>query len=136
MRMYLAPSYQRRRQRNRSQRTPRSDACEVRVPMDVREEGDAFVLELIVPGLTPEDLDIEIVEDVVDIQGEFEKEDRDEGVEYLRQERPTGTFRRRVKLPALLDVNAAEAHLEQGLLTLRVPKAEEALPRTVKVKAK
>jgi HSP20 family protein len=104
--------------------------------MDVREEGDAFVLELIVPGLTPEDLDIEIVEDVVDIQGEFEKEDRDEGVEYLRQERPTGTFRRRVKLPALLDVNAAEAHLEQGLLTLRVPKAEEALPRTVKVKAK
>jgi HSP20 family protein len=133
--MYLSPYVQRHVRDSRPSRYPANVKCDVQVPMDVRAEKDSFILELVVPGLSPEDMEIEIVEDVVDIQGEFQKEEN-EDVKILRSERPTGKFHRRVRLPSVLDVNAAEAQLQNGILSLRIPKAEEALPRTVKVKAK
>jgi HSP20 family protein len=107
---------------------------EIHVPLDVIAEDGAYVIELTVPGLTPDDVDIEIVEKTIEIQGEFLAADED--VKYLRRERPTGKFRRVIRLPKLLNMEQSEANLENGILKLRVPVAEEALPKTIKIKAK
>jgi len=131
MSLYVTPYrvYRSRDAQNRS----KVDS-EVHVPMDVRREENSYLMELIVPGLDAEDLEIEIVEKTIIISGEFSRAD-EEG-EYLRKERPTGKFRRVIRLPKLLNMDKSEANLEKGILRLRVPVAEEALPRTIKVKAK
>jgi HSP20 family protein len=108
---------------------------DVHVPLDVTDEKDAFVIFATAPGLDAEDLDIEIVENTVDIRGEF-KQGSDEEINFLRQERPTGSFHRHLRFGTKLDAAKAEAKLENGILTLRVPKVEEALPKTIKVKTK
>ena len=107
---------------------------EIHVPLDVSVEDNTYVIEMIVPGLEPEDLDIEIVEKAIEIQGEFKAAEED--VNYLRNERPTGKFRRVIRLPKMLDMEKSDASLKNGILTLRVPVAEEALPRSIKIKAK
>jgi HSP20 family protein len=100
----------------------------------VIEEDGSYLIEMIVPGLAPEDLEIEIVEKTIDIQGEFKTAEED--VKYLRKERPTGKFRRVVRLPKLLDMEKSEADLKNGILSLKVPVALEALPKSIKIKAK
>jgi HSP20 family protein len=106
---------------------------DIHVPLDVILDGDSYLIEMIVPGLDPEDLEIEIVENNVIVEGQFDEAEEDQ--KYLRKERPTGKFRRVVRLPKLLDTEKTEANLQKGILSLRVPVAEEALPKTIKVKA-
>ncbi len=110
--------------------------CDVHVPLDVLEEKDAFVISVAIPGLKADDLDIEIVENTVNIRGEFENQAPEGESRYLRRERPTGTFHRSLRFATPLDSSKAEARLNQGILTLRIPKVEEALPKTIKVKAR
>jgi len=107
---------------------------DIHVPLDVIAEDDTYVIEMIVPGLEPDDVEIEIVEKTIVVQGEFKAAEED--VTYLRRERPTGKFRRVIRLPKLLNMEKSEADLQKGVLSLRVPVAEEALPKTVKIKAK
>jgi HSP20 family protein len=111
-----------------------SSENDIHVPLDVIVDGDSYVVEMIIPGLEPEDVEIEIIEKTIVVQGEFKADD--EGISYLRKERPTGKFRRVIRLPKLLNMEKSEANLEKGILSLRVPVAEEALPKTIKVKAK
>jgi len=99
---------------------------------DVREENDAYLLQALVPGLKADDLNIQILEDVVTIEGEF----KDDGNEYLMRELPHGSFRRTLRLPVTLDAARAEAKISDGVLTLSLPKAESARPKTVKVAVK
>lgn len=108
---------------------------DVHVPLDIAEEKDAYVIYATLPGLLAEDLEIEVVENTVDISGEF-KSLEDEDIKFLRQERPTGTFRRSLRFGTKLEASAADAKLVDGILTLRVPKVAEALPKTIKVKTK
>ncbi|MBS3750808.1 MAG: Hsp20/alpha crystallin family protein [Anaerolineales bacterium] len=129
MAMYIRPY---RGQRYKIQRSPESVEREVQVPLNVRVEDDMYLVEMIVPGLKPDDLDIEILKNRIEIQGEFSKPEED--VKYLREEIPVGKFRRVIKLPKMMEVDQSEANLEQGILTLRVPVAEEALPRTIEVR--
>jgi len=107
---------------------------DVHVPLDVIVEDDAYVIEMIVPGLEPDEVEIEIVEKTIIVQGEFKAADED--VTFLRKERPTGRFRRVIRLPKSLDMEKSEASLRKGILSLRVPVAEEALPKTIKIKTK
>ncbi|RLC98234.1 MAG: Hsp20/alpha crystallin family protein [Chloroflexi bacterium] len=107
---------------------------DVHVPLDVIVEDDAYVIEMIVPGLEPDEVEIEIVEKTIIVQGEFKAADED--VTFLRKERPTGKFRRVIRLPKSLDMEKSEASLRKGILSLRVPVAEEALPKTIKIKTK
>jgi HSP20 family protein len=107
---------------------------DIHVPIDVIEEDGSYVIEMIVPGLEPDDVEIEIVEKTIDIQGEFKA--AEEEMKYLRKERPTGRFHRVIRLPKLLDMEKSDANLKNGILSLRVPVAEEALPKTIKIKAK
>ena len=100
--------------------------------VNVRDDDDAFVLSAIVPGLKAEDLSIQVLEDVVRVEGKMTNSDG----EYLVRELPTGSFRRELRLPAPLDAEKVEAGIADGILTVRLPKAESARPRTIKVIAK
>jgi HSP20 family protein len=108
---------------------------DVHIPLDVKDEKDAFVVFATVPGLNAEDLEIEVLNDTVSISGEF-KRDEDEDVTYLRCERPSGSFHRSLRFASKLDSAKAEANLENGILSLRIPKVPEAQPKSIKVKTK
>jgi HSP20 family protein len=108
---------------------------EVHIPVDVTADEDGFTLTALVPGLEPEQVKIEVLEDAVSIRGEFPSAEAEEGRALLR-ERPSGRFSRTLRLPAALDASQAEAEVKHGVLSLRVPKAEEARAKTIKVRAK
>src|SRR5512136_2613905 len=100
--------------------------------VDIREEDEAYILNALVPGLKADDLNIQVLDDVVTITGEF----KDNQSEYLMRELPHGSFRRTLRLPVSLDPGKAEARITDGVLTLRLAKAESARPRTIKVAVK
>jgi HSP20 family protein len=75
---------------------------------------------------------IQVLEDVVRIEGDFPRDEN----EYLLQELPNGSFRRELRLPSELDADKVEAKIADGVLTLRLPKAESARPKTIKVASK
>ena len=100
--------------------------------VDVRDEDDAYVISALVPGLKAEELNIQILEDVVTVEGEFKADEN----EYLMRELPHGSFRRTLRLPAALDAEKAQAKITDGVLTLHLPKAESARPKTIKVAVK
>ncbi len=99
---------------------------------NVRDEEEAFVLTALVPGLKAEDLTINILEDVVNLEGEFPQDE----AEYLLRELPGGSFKRSLRLPAPVNADKAEAKITDGVLTLRLPKAESARPKKIKIAAK
>ena len=108
---------------------------DVHVPIDVKEEKDAFVVYATIPGLDAADVAIEILENVVDIQGEFAQSE-DEDDEYLRRERPVGKFHRRMRFNSKLEAAKGEASLKNGILVLRIPKVEAEQPKTIQIKTK
>jgi len=101
------------------------------LPVDVRQEEDAYVLTAFVPGLQAEQLNIQILGDTVSVEGEYQHDEN----EHLLNELPSGAFRRALRLPTELDAEKAEAQIDNGVLTLRLPKAESARPKTIKVAA-
>ncbi|MEW5830435.1 MAG: Hsp20/alpha crystallin family protein [Chloroflexota bacterium] len=102
------------------------------LPVDIRDDGESFTLTAVVPGLTAEDLNIQVLEDVLRIEGEYQTSDG----EHLLRELPAGKFIRTLRLPSELDPNKAEARIKDGILTLSLPKAESAKPKTIKVAVK
>jgi HSP20 family protein len=100
--------------------------------VNVREDEDAYILNALVPGLKADDLNIQVLDDVVSISGEFQADETG----YLVHELPHGSFRRSLRLPVALDASKAEARITDGVLTLRLTKAESARPRTIKVAVK
>lgn len=107
---------------------------ELTFPIDVVADNDAFTIKALLPGIKPDDLDIQIVNEIVTISGVLSA-DREEGANYLLAEIPGGKFHRVITLPVPLNAAEVEASLENGVMTLVIPKAEEAKPRTIKVKA-
>jgi len=101
--------------------------------VNIREEDEAYVLSALVPGLTAEDLNIQVLEDVVRIEGEYRLDDE---TQYLMQELPHGSFSRTLRLPAPIEANLVEAKITDGVLTLTLPKAESAKPKKIKIKVK
>ena len=104
--------------------------------MDVQAKDDEFVVHANLPGLRPEDLNIEVLGNSVTVRGEVFAPAVDEKNGWLLQERVFGKFSRTFTLPAELDNAKAEAHFEHGVLTLRLPKAEAAKPKAIKVHLK
>ena len=100
--------------------------------VNVADDNDAYILTALVPGLKAEDVNIQVLEDVVTIEGKLADSDN----EYLLRELPSGSFRRELRLPAPLDAEHVEARIADGILTVRLPKAESARPRTIKIVAK
>jgi len=100
--------------------------------VNVRDEEDAFVLSALAPGLKADDLSIQILEDVVRIEGEFQANEDD----YLLRELPNGSFSRALRMPTEIDADKVEAKINDGVLTLRLPKAESARPKKIKIAVK
>ena len=101
--------------------------------MDLVEEGDRFVLRADLPGVSPDDVHVELDDDVLTISGErsSEHEERREG--YRRIERSSGSFSRSLTLPEGIEPDSIDAHFENGVLELRVPKPEQRKPRRVAI---
>jgi HSP20 family protein len=100
--------------------------------INVREEDEAYVLSALVPGLKSDDLNIQVLEDVVRIEGEYKADESN----YLVREIPGGSFSRTLRLPAPIDAEHVEADITDGVLTLRLPKAESARPKQIKIKTR
>jgi len=104
-----------------------------RMPLDVHANSDEFVITAEVPGLKAEDLQIEILEDILTLRAETP--DHENGHETtLMSEIPQGSFERKLRLPDPVDAEHAEAIVENGLLTLHLPKSEDARPKKIEVK--
>lgn len=102
-------------------------------PVDVEETSDALVLTAELPGMKHEDIDIELEDGVLTIQGEKKEEQKDEGTQGLLYERRWGSFTRKFTLPRAVDANGISASYENGILTIHVPKAEEAKGRKIEI---
>jgi HSP20 family protein len=102
--------------------------------VDIFEDKDKVGIKASMPGVKPEDIDINITTDGVVIKGEAKSETETKEANYVRRERHYGTFERSIALPQGLKIDKAEATMENGVLTLEIPKAEEVKPKTVKIK--
>ena len=131
MTFYLQ-SYPYRRTMPRRWMRMADEAVEHSLAADIRDEEEAFVLTALVPGLKAEDLTINILEDVVNIEGEYKQDEN----EYLLHELPSGKFRRSLRLPTAVNSDKVDARIVDGVLTLRLPKAESALPKKIKIAVK
>jgi HSP20 family protein len=103
------------------------------LPLDVYTEGDDLVVQAALPGVRPEAVDITVAGETLTISGSNEqREERREG-EYLVREVRRGSFSRTLALPADLQPEKATADFQDGMLTLRIPKAEQARPRQIRI---
>jgi HSP20 family protein len=105
----------------------------VQIPLNVEVDDDAYEITALVPGLASEDVNIQVLDDTITISGELKAEESDE-TKSLLHEIPTGSFRRVIRVPLALNPEQAEAAIKDGILRLRVPKAETARPKTIEVK--
>jgi HSP20 family protein len=106
------------------------------VPLDAYETEDELVVKASLPGVKPEDVDVSIMGDTLSIKGELKAEEETKEPSYHRQERRYGSFHRVLTLPSQVEADKAEAVFENGVLTLTMPKAEAAKPKTITVKAR
>lgn len=98
---------------------------------DVEETDDAYLVEIELPGVKRHDVDIEIAGRRVSVQGERKEKER-VGI-LRRRERTVGRFHYEVTLPGDVDEDSVEAHLDEGVLTLRLPKPEHERPRRIQI---
>ncbi len=101
--------------------------------LNVWDNGDELVAEAELPGLSIENLDISLMGSELTIRGKREPQNAKDAA-YHRQERGTGEFARTVALPYPVNSDAVEAAMKDGILTIKMPKAESAKPRKIEVK--
>lgn len=107
-----------------------------RPALDIYQSPNEVVMKAALAGVKPNDVNIDITGDTLTIKGESKAEQEVKREDYLYQERRYGAFSRTVILPSGLKSDKAEATMEDGVLTLTIPKAEEVKPKAIKVKAK
>lgn len=100
---------------------------------DIYETQTAVVLQLDLPGVKPDSIDIQCEKGMLSVKGERPFPGGDEGRKYYRVENVYGAFERYFEIPSTLDVNKVEATQTNGVLTLTFPKAEEAKPRKIEI---
>ncbi len=101
--------------------------------LDVEETEEAFTLHIELPGVDPEHVEVSLEENVLTIAGERRFYDEREAEGFRRIERHFGRFHRAVRLPDRVNAEGVTAGYRDGLLTITVPKAEEAKPRRIQV---
>lgn len=101
------------------------------MPIDAWGEGDEFVVEFDLPGMSPDSLDLDIERNVITVRAE--RPDVDSGRDMIAAERPRGVFSRQLFLGENLDTDRIEACYADGVLTLRIPIADKAKPRKIDI---
>ena len=102
-------------------------------PVDIYETEDAIVLKAELPGIDPKDVEVRVEDNTLYLKGErnYEKEVKEQN--YHRIERSYGSFARSFSLPNSISAEKVKAEYKDGLLTLTMPKREEAKPKTIKI---
>ncbi|WP_198243513.1 Hsp20/alpha crystallin family protein [methane-oxidizing endosymbiont of Gigantopelta aegis] len=103
--------------------------------VDIKEEPDRFVIYADIPGVKPEEIDVNMEDGVLTIKGEKQSESKTEENGYKRVERTYGSFYRRFALPDTADPNGITAKSKHGVLELVIPKRETAQPKKINVVA-
>jgi HSP20 family protein len=101
--------------------------------MDLLEVEEAFVLRADLPGLTEEDVNIELEDNVLTVSGERKAEHEDKREGFYRLERASGSFSRSLTLPKGVDAEAVTASFDRGVLEVRIPKPEQRKPRKISI---
>lgn len=102
--------------------------------LDLSESEDALEVRTDMPGIKPEDIDIEVTGNTLRISGERNEESEEKGKTFHRIERRHGTFARAITLPCDVDAEKIEAQSNDGVLTVTLPKTEPAKTKKIKVK--
>ena len=110
-----------------------ADGQQFDLSMDIYETPDAYEIEAALPGVKPEDVDISLNNNVLTIRGETKIEEEKDDRNYHLRERRFGAFVRSITLPSSLNADAIEARYDNGILKLRLPKAEEAKSRHIQI---
>lgn len=105
------------------------------IPLDVVQEGEDIVIHASLPGVAREDIEVSIDENVLTIKGETRHEQERKEGEYLMRERRMGTFHRSLRLPDTVNVDAAESHYDNGVLSVTFPKLEAKRAKQLTVQA-
>ena len=106
-----------------------------RIPsLDLSETDGEIQVKLDVPGIKPDEIDIEVRGDTLHVRGEHKEEKEEKGKTFHRIERHTGSFSRSVALPCCVNEEKVIAECHDGVLTINLPKTEESKTRKVKVK--
>jgi HSP20 family protein len=103
-------------------------------PINVWTSEDSATVTAEVPGLSPEDIDISVVNDTLTLKGERRPEPLGEGESLHRQERGFGQFARTIQLPYRVDAEKVEASFKRGILTITLPRSEADKPRKISVR--
>ena len=101
--------------------------------LNIAERTDAYAVTVELPGVKLDDLEITLEDGLLTIQGERHFANDSSEEQFHRVERSSGTFRRSITLPAHVEADAVEASMEDGVLRILVPKAEEAKPKRIQV---
>jgi len=105
------------------------------LPIDIIENENAYTMQVVVPGINPNDLDITVNDQTLTIRGEWKQSELPEGTTFHLRERSTGLFQRTVRFPLSLNADAVQAQYEHGILSLTLPKAESVKPRRISVQS-
>ncbi|MEM8766452.1 MAG: Hsp20/alpha crystallin family protein [Pseudomonadota bacterium] len=102
-------------------------------PVDIKETDENYTLHMDVPGLKPDDLDVELHDGVLSIRGSRSEEKTETEKGYVRTERRQGSFSRQFRVPTHVQAEALKAEVKDGVLTIEVPKGAEQGARKVVV---
>lgn len=109
-----------------------SNARPAAMAMDAYRSGDNFVVHFDLPGVDPETIELDVERNVLNVRAE-RRLPAPEGAEMIVAERPTGSFTRQLFLGDTLDTERIDASYDAGVLTLRIPVAEQAKPRRIQI---
>ena len=101
--------------------------------LDLHEDNDNFVVKIELPGMKKDDIDVTLEDGALSISGERKSDEKFEGAEVYRSERFFGRFQRTVTLPAPVAADKIKAQYKDGVLTVTLPKTEEAKPKQINV---
>jgi len=102
--------------------------------LDVAEQDEAYLIKATIPGVKPEDIDVTFKDGVLSIRGDVKEDQEVENAHYHLRERRWGSFCRSIAIPTQVESDRIEASYDAGVLTLRLPKAEEVKPRKIDIK--
>jgi len=101
--------------------------------IDVREDDDAFTVKAEIPGINEKDIEVQVTDDTITITGEKKEEQEAKDKDYYCMERSYGSFRRTIRLPKGIECEKVEASFKNGVLTITLPKTEEAQAKAKKI---
>jgi HSP20 family protein len=103
------------------------------LPIDVLEQDAKFIVRAAVPGVDPEELSLQIENNVLSIKGEHKDTHTSEEAKVYRREVSYGSFSRSIRLPQNLQLDAVDAEFKNGVVTISIPKVEEPKPQPIKI---